>query len=416
MSSKRIFISDIHMGDKRSANQVPEFQNYCWFYHPDSSPDTDRPEILRRFLEEYCFSDTSVTEVVIVGDFFDEWVCPAQFDPTEPPYPAPLPKGEQYRKIAVATQNLPVIETLRKLASQDRLVYVPGNHDMFADKSVVNEIFPGIRYPDSKDGHYVYRADGIWAEHGHWYGMFNAPHPAGSGSGFAGSHLPLGYFITRINAEEALRTGSMLSLPQVFKEWIEHVFSEVPEAKDPEAKVGGLVDTVLMNLFNTLVSNHAYGQEGAVMNGFDGIPGKIMWEEIKTRYSNIYDAWPDNHPDNVGPLNAILSDAGNLDQATRLVTLRREDVKIVVCGHTHDYRLASYSNSPYPPDEIPPEDNRIYANSGAWTNDTQRCTFVETELRSDDGKHLVYLKEWLRDPSTGQYKARDVQPDEWVVA
>ncbi|HVN95198.1 MAG TPA: metallophosphoesterase [Syntrophorhabdaceae bacterium] len=416
MVTKRIFVSDIHMGDERSTSQPSPLHNYCWFHDSESASEPDRPEMLTKFLEEYCAGDASINEVVVVGDLFDEWVCPAQFDPTEPPCPVPLPQGEQYRKIASAPQNLPVIEALKKLASQKRLVYVPGNHDMFADGPIVSEMFPGIRCPKPVDGHCVYRADGIWAEHGHWYGMFNAPHPAGAAGGLSASRLPLGYFISRIDAEETLRTGKGFSLPQVFKEWIEHILYRVPQARDSKAIAGDLVDDVLMDLFDTLVSDHAYGLKGAVMNGFAGIPGITPWEEVKKRYAHVYAQWSTNHPNNVRPLDAIQCDAGSLWEAARMVTFTNDDVRIVICGHTHESTFESYPIDISDDTIISPEANRIYANSGAWTNDTVTCTFVETELRPDEKMHLVSLKEWIKDPLIGDYKAKDVwRQNGWVV-
>ena len=413
---KRIFISDIHMGDKRSVSQGPKFHNYSWFYHPDASPDTDRPKMLSQFLKQYCIDDSSVGEVVIVGDLFDEWVCPAGFDPTEPPYPTPLPPGEQYRRIATAPQNKGVIEALRTLASANRLVYVPGNHDMFADRSIIEEIFPGIHCPGSIDGHCVYKADGIWAEHGHWYGMFNAPLPPGANLGFPGCSLPLGHFITRILAEENLRTGKMIGMGQVFKEWIAHILDKVPDVKNPDIQVGDLVDAILMDLLRTLIAKHAHGAEGAVMNGFAGISGLVKWQDIMAQFPNVYDSWPDLHPDNLGRLDALWADADRLDQAARLITLNNHDAKIVICGHTHYSDLVTIWQSYYPPDEAPPEDKHIYVNTGAWTNDAPVCTFVETELHPETHKHLVCLRKWFRNPSTGRYDAENVLPDGWVTA
>jgi UDP-2,3-diacylglucosamine pyrophosphatase LpxH len=408
---KRIFISDIHMGDERSAHQQLPAHNYCWFYASDSR--TDRPEMLTRFLEDYCISDGSLAEVVIVGDLFDEWVCPASLDPTEPPHPLPVPPGEQYRRIVGAGRNLRVVKALKSLASMDKLVYVPGNHDMFAEKSIMEDMFPGIRCPGPQDGHCFYKADGIWTEHGHWYGLFNAPHPAGSGSGFEGSMLPLGHFVTRINTEEALRTGATLGLPQVFKEWIDHIFREVPEVKHAGAEARDLVDAILRDLLNTLVSHHAYGRKGAVMNGFADIPGIVLWEDVMNRYAHLYAAWPDSHPDNVGRLDAIFSDAGDLSGAARLITFQNEEVNIVVCGHTHQSDLVTYEDTVYPPDEVPPEAKRVYANSGSWTNDTPTCTFVETELRPNDGIHLINLREWVK-KAAGMYEAGDIH-QAWVA-
>ena len=411
---KRVFISDIHMGDRRSISPGPNFHNYCWF-HPDASPDSDRPAMLTRFLKEYCIVDSSVAEVVIVGDLFDEWVCPAGFDPAEPPHPTPPPHGEQCRRIAAAPQNQGVVKALKALASAHRLVYVPGNHDMFADRGVIEEIFPGIHYPEPVGGHCIYRADGIWAEHGHWYGMFNAPIPPGAHLGFPGCPLPLGHFITRILTQESLITGETVGMGQVFKEWIAHILDKVPDAAKPEAQVGGLVDAILMDLLRTLVEEHAHGTKGAVMNGFAGIPGLVKWQEIIDRFPNVYDSWPDLHPGNLGRLDALEADADRLDQAAQLITLEHDQARIVICGHTHRADFVTMDHSGYPPDEVPPEDKRIYANTGGWTNDTDMCTFVETELHPEDHKHLVCLRKWFRDPSTGRYNAENVVPDGWVT-
>lgn len=412
---KRIFISDIHMGDRRSASQAPKFHNYCWFCRSGDSPGSDRPKILTRFLKDYCIADESVAEVVILGDLFDEWVCPAGFDPTEPPHPAPPPRGEQYRKIAAASQNAEVVAALKTLASANRLVYVPGNHDMFADREIMEEIFPGIHCPQSFDGHFVYSADGIWAEHGHWYGMFNAPLPPGANLGFPECPLPLGHFISRVIAEEALRTGKMIGLGEVFREWVEHILDKVPDAKDPDVRVGDIVDRLLVDLFETLVKEHAHGADGAVMNGFAGIQGLAKWQDIMKRYPDVYDSWPDLHPDNLGRLDALWADADRLDQAARLITLDHAEARMVICGHTHKADFVTMGHSGYPADETPPEDKRIYINAGAWTNDTPLCTFVETELHPETHKHLVCLRKWFREPATGRYKAENITPDGWVM-
>jgi len=125
---KRIFISDIHIGDGRSVSPGRNFHPYCWFYD-------DRPDMLVEFLKQYCIDDESVAEVVIVGDLFDEWVCPTQFDPTDRDH-----QEQQFKNVANASQNQLVTAWLRELARQQRLIYLRGNHDMLANKPIMEEI------------------------------------------------------------------------------------------------------------------------------------------------------------------------------------------------------------------------------------------------------------------------------------
>jgi|SRR5271157_3995149 len=403
--TKRIFLSDIHMGDGRSVNPGGTFKPYCWFY------DT-RPQLLGAFLKRHCIDDGSVSEVVIIGDLFDEWICPSQFDPTDPAHPMP-PQGQQFVNIANAQQNKPVIEGLKELASQKRLTYLTGNHDMLADKAVIAQIFPGIAYVDAADGHSVYQtADGIWAEHGHWYGLFNAPYPAKPGGGFSGSRLPLGFFVSRITADEALKTGNSLSPGEVFKEWIEHILSKVPDAenraKAREKIFEQTVDDILVELFNTLVSDHAADPKGgALLNGLDGIPGTVSWQEVNKRYDRIYSKWENSHADNVSPYDALWCDSKSLDPAARFV-FGHEQARIVICGHTHEPECTSLLGpTPTPPPEEHSDMSPIYANAGAWINATPRCTFVETEFNPETRYHTVCVREWTQ-TSNGQYVPQKV--------
>ena len=410
---RRIFVSDIHMGDERSTVPGGNFHPYCWFCD-------DRPDMLAGFLKQHCIDDEDVTEVVIVGDLFDEWVCPTQFDPTDH-----SPRGQQFENVADAPQNQAVMARLRELASSQRLTFLRGNHDILANKPVMQRILPGIRHPGRDDGldegsHDVYRTDdGIWAEHGHWYGLFNAPfHPGGGAGGFAGSVFPLGFFVSRITAQKVLRTGGSIDGLGVFLNWIGHIHRTVAGSTNPARAMGGethdLVDGALMGLFDTLVKENAPDQPGALLNGLDNIPGLVSWQEVKNRYGRIFSRWSADHKENVNPYDAIWTDAGSLDRAVSSVFFRNDEVKIVICGHTHRYDFSS-TLGPFQPDAlIPTGTERIYANSGAWANSKPRCTFVETEFDPETGNHSVRLREWFRQASDGQCAARDVRPEETI--
>lgn len=388
---KRIFISDIHMGDGRSVSPGGAFNPYCWF-------SGNRPDMLAQFLKQYCLDDESVNEVVIVGDLFDEWICPTQFDPTDRDH-----SDQQIANIANALQNQLAIGWLKELASHDKkkLIYLRGNHDMLADSTTIQNIFPGIMFLASPDGHDVYEpGDGIRAEHGHWYGLFNAPYPIRSDNGFSNSILPLGFFVSRISAQEALRTGKSSTPFQIFCEWAAHIIGRKPEINDPSKAVDktlhGEIDGILMELLDTAVKDHIPDQQGAVMNGFDEIPRMLTWQQVKDRYAHIFSEWDGTHKDNVGPFHAIEDDGDSLFAAATHILLNDTKAKVLVCGHTHNWNLKPDIVTTVPSGVVPPVTQNIYANAGAWINDRPHCTFAETESDPAKGSHVVRLREWIR--------------------
>jgi hypothetical protein len=402
---RRVFISDIHMGDARSINQSGMYHNYCWFYDQSPSPIGNRPEMLATFLSQYCIGDESLSEVVILGDLFDAWICPSELDPTDPAHPMP-PPGQQFINIADSTQNKSVIAALRKLASQNRLKYLPGNHDMLADTATIGSIFPGIVCIDSPGGHPVYCVDGIWAEHGHWYGLFNAPYPVTSGTGLGASILPLGYFISRMAAESAWKTGSQFSLSDIVKEWLERIFSAVPAAKAGKLHDHSAIDSILGRLLDTMISDHATPQ-GALMNGVSGIPDWVSWEAVKARYASIYSQWSSTHANNVGPIEAIRCDGKDLWPAASLVSYNNKDARIIIFGHTHICVFPSNLKPDNPGMVTLPGEASVYVNSGAWCYDAKVCTFVETVFDPATRGQSVQLRKWDQQ-ADGKYAASDV--------
>ena len=65
--TKRIFISDIHMGDERSINDP---NHYGWF--------KNNIPVLTQFLDDQ-LNAPDVKEVIILGDLFDTWVIPVDY-------------------------------------------------------------------------------------------------------------------------------------------------------------------------------------------------------------------------------------------------------------------------------------------------------------------------------------------------
>ena len=374
--TKHIFISDIHMGDEASVSprEANGLYPYCWFYG-------ERPQMLSDFLQLQ-LKDPGVKDVVILGDLFDEWIYPAELDPVPPP------PDTQFHRIAQAKQNAPVIESLKAVAASPdvNLVYVPGNHDMLMTKDILTDIIPGIDYRGTAPGKGVYIEDGIAAEHGSYYCLFNAPdsysHPD--------HNLPLGFFVSRAVTENVAKTGADLDYLEVLVQFISkfHGFSELGrEVYAAIAEASGLDK-------NSPIK----------MGGIDSYPESVKVSQIENWFANLYEQWDANMPGNVSEEEALVNDCGVLSAAATTQYFRpKNKPDIVLFGHTHMYTIhglafdveEELSTSERPKSEIPCQ--YIYANTGTWTNAKKRCTFVETQLDENAKIHYVRVKEYLKD-------------------
>ena len=182
-AKKKIFISDIHLGDAKSLKDEPH--HYGRFLTNIGH--------LSEFLNELLQSE-EVAEVVILGDLFDRWVIPAEQDPLT-----------SLEEIFNTRENLKVLEALRHLAEKVLLTYVPGNHDMILpnEKEAEIEQFMKSKIHENILYKQVYESGTIVGEHGHHYTLFNAPYPFPDDTL---PSLPIGYFISRLEATKS-RSG-----------------------------------------------------------------------------------------------------------------------------------------------------------------------------------------------------------------
>ncbi len=142
-AKKKVFISDIHMGDARSMKGTPlpdswfkKLKNLLYKQPPYSySWFNKNIPFLAEFLKKQ-LEDPDVEEVVILGDLFDTWVIPVDKDP--------LP---DFQAIVACKKNQKVITALKDLATKHKLTYIPGNHDMAVSDSGTNPEIYGDHLP-----------------------------------------------------------------------------------------------------------------------------------------------------------------------------------------------------------------------------------------------------------------------------
>ncbi len=353
---KRVFISDIHMGTEESVQGVGDLRPWGWL-------GPGRARKLGDFLDRV-EQDASIGELIILGDLFDDWIIPSQLDP-EP--------GAIFRKIATASQNGPIISALSRIAEgSQKLVYVNGNHDMLfgpedMEAALGTDRFEFIR---TSPGIGVYEADGIVAEHGNAYCLFNAPDP----NSCEGHCLPLGYFISRAVAHRAATRGEELDVTDVLAEFIDTYkqSSEVARA-----------------VYNAVLE-YAGPESGAyLMNGVDRYSGTMAAVSVSNTFGDIYGRWNSVKPGNVRAPISLLDDAGVLQPAADRIYYKNTAAKIVLFGHTHRATML-----PSPNLEPGRTSDRtcefIYANTGTWIGG-KPTHYVETILDEDSGRHDVRL-------------------------
>lgn len=362
-ASKKIFISDIHLGDERSLEQP---NPYGWINSNISN--------LANFLDEQ-INASDVTEMVILGDLFDTWVIPTDIDPLA-----------SFANICSNQVNLPIIDALRKLAAKGILSYVPGNHDMpfstaglDVTKQFIESKFPGIRYIcDSDLPNGVYRSGKLVAEHGNRYCLFNAPDPWTD----APSFLPIGYFISRLVAYKVHTTGTPEDFHDILKRFIVKLIKRPNFVKD---------------LFEAIAEDAGLRFDADIdMNGLTAFSNPTKVGNISSIYGQLIENWEKNDRNRIGWETATISDAGDLSLAADRVyfSIFGSEQNIVIFGHTHKADLKKNYLMEAAPDvqnihlDLPCRS--IYANCGTWV-DSVRSTYVETQEDVDSERHYVRL-------------------------
>jgi UDP-2,3-diacylglucosamine pyrophosphatase LpxH len=361
--TKRVFISDIHMTLGRSLvkdNLNPaKAHEYDWF-------DLDEAAQFRIFLSKL---PDDIDEVILLGDIMDDWLYPHDEE------------APSYDEIASAKHIKPILEAIRDCAKKKQVTYVVGNHDMSImdkkDKATIhfkNTWFPGVDFID------VYEKDGIYAEHGHQYLMWNAIDPDHS--------LPIGYYITRLLASiHAYTTGVTCTIPDLVGALLKHNF-------DPKSARDPFVNdplTFLEEQLDLVEEEHRVNENTTIPKlGKNGIPLKL--KDVRKTYSNLSARWKKNHG-GLGPLKSVKYELDGLNEVARELVFN-SNRKVVVFGHTHKEEICLIE----PAAQIPEHREYwgIYANCGSWCeyNMTNPRPYSLVVTESDRDKHTVALMHW----------------------
>lgn len=306
----RYFLSDIHL-----SSQTLYDSGFAWFKKPGHQTR------LINFIDENILKSSQVKDVVLLGDIFNTWVCPAK---TKPP---------TYQDIFEANKEI-LDKFADIIAAGISLFYVNGNHDFDLKEEDIRKAIPGVQ-PIK-----IYKSGRMHAEHGHRFDdVFNKPDyfcdPAYG--------RPIGYIISRLVTSFSSSGFSLFDLPTYLDDIAE---AAVTDQNIYETIIEGLAERAGMKEDDTI--NMPYGENLSIRNA------KARYRKLEQKYSFsefVRELW----------------DRSALGwQADRLCS--KNDINVVIFGHSHkamidkDFFLVK---------------DRIYANTGAWCKKNAYCVKVE---------------------------------------
>lgn len=344
--NKIVVISDLHLGIDDSYTETVK----------------NRP-LLIDFLKRLQ-NTKDVRELVIAGDFLDEWFLPVY-------YPVYTDEEQFYRK--VIANNQVVIDEMNRVADSGiKLVYVIGNHDMTLDAEILQQAIPKIEQARDAKGLGVYYTgdrNEIVIEHGHRYDVFSAPDMVSNAElcGNDDTIFPAGYFYARYAA-----TWVLEGYPKVAKEL--PVVANVPDQTDTDQYGAYIYYSILKNISERMTPNESLDEKifDTRIAGFDDaytyldfFPAEQADGTISAPvlFQNIQRTWDERQKlNNVKVKNTFIEAvSGTLnwnyffEQAkAQYIDNPNETVDIVVFGHTHVPALRNIG------------DGTFYINTGTW--------------------------------------------------
>ena len=392
--NKIVVISDIHIGIDDSYAEMVK----------------NRP-LLIEFLQRLQ-STTDVRELVIGGDFLDEWFIPVY-------YPSYTDVNQFYKDVIANNQG--VIDELNNvIKSGIKLVYIPGNHDMTQDNDVLQEAIPKIvQVRDAKGLGTYYTGDRneIAIEHGHRYDVFSAPDTVTNAElcGNEDTILPAGYFYARYAA-----TWVLEGRPKVEKNL--PVVTTVPDKSDTDQYGAYMYYSILKNVSERMTPKESLDEKIFDMHtaGFDDAytyldfyPAQQADGTISAPvlFKNIQRTWDERQKINQVKVPNSFPEAvaGTLDweyffRQAKVQYLENpdENVDVVVFGHTHvpAYRVT--------------DNGKYYINEGTWIDHntdypeaTRTFTVITTGVKTWAGLYKYEEDGAVTDIATSVSQERD---------
>jgi UDP-2,3-diacylglucosamine pyrophosphatase LpxH len=298
---KTIVISDIHMSNGAG---------YSWFLPP-------YPGQLTAMLNR-TGNDSSVEELVLLGDVFDLWLYPLDVTP--------------WTVSQILAANHLVTQALRQCVRKiPNVYYMNGNHDM--------KVVPSDLQPLSSGGKNIQMVTPDWynakyqnqrhLEHGHGVDMLNAQDTSGDTLG----GYPLGFFIMRLIATAEDQSAVWHALHALMQG-----FGATHRAMGPAAVDVLSVGSFFVQATITVLEKLARVQDGTPIRFIESeLDNKYTVGDIKNHYGSLYSTWFRKYPDPEEFLSAMLAGflPNGLDWYAKQLISSNASPKVMVMGHTH---------------------------------------------------------------------------------
>jgi UDP-2,3-diacylglucosamine pyrophosphatase LpxH len=346
-ADKIVVVSDLHFGiDDRFAQNVSDRSIFVDFI--DKIIDVG-----------------DVRELVIAGDFLDEWIVPLS-------YPSHSDSSAFYQQCI--SNNRQVFDALGEaIKAGIKVVYVPGNHDMTLTEDVLAAALPGLVQARDANGLGVYITgdrNEIAIEHCHRYDVYSAP-DAVSNRDLVGNDrtlLPPGYFYARLGTEwfAEEKPSNTVDYP---------VIAQAPPTSDIDQTGAYLHYKVMTSLLLTQYTPNIAFDEKVFTAQFAGLTGLYSEYDIcprmmedgtisaPTLYRDFQRTWDERQSVNEVkvklPFIEAISGTGNAgyfrsQASTQYLENPNNGIEVVVFGHTHIPDFHDFG------------DNRYYVNDGTW--------------------------------------------------
>lgn len=375
--NKIVVVSDLHLGiDDSFAETV------------------HNRELFVEFLQKLQ-QTIDVRELVIAGDFLDEWFLPLDYGPVN---------DLQKFFFQVARNNQIVIDELNNVMHAGiKLVYVMGNHDMNMDAGILGHLLPGIsEMRDAKGlGRYITGDRGeIAIEHCHRYDPYSAPDRVSNRElcKSEDTMYPPGYFYARLGT-----SWVMEHKPKIKKNY--PVLKKVPDSTDTDQMGAYVYAKTLETLFNRITEKSSFEDKIFRLNtcGFHGSyslqdmypveqPDGTISAPILFR--NFQRSWEERQELNDVWVKIPFLEAGASPSSQKYffncaekqyLDCKDASYDVVVFGHTHvpDFQQNG---------------DKFYVNSGTWVDTnfdypSATRTFVVVETGAVDNAVLYEYRE-----------------------
>ncbi len=343
---KVVVISDLHLGI--NDNYTETLKNI---------------PLLIEFLQRLQ-TTTDVRELVIAGDFLDEWFLPVY-------YPSYTDQSQFYKDVIANNQDV-IDEFNNVIDSGIKLVYIIGNHDMTLEADVLQEAIPDIvqvRDAEGLGAYYTGDRNEIVVEHGHRYDIFSAPDTVTNAElcGNDDTILPAGYFYARYAA-----TWVLEGHPTVEKDL--PVVTNVPDKTDTDQYGAYIYYALLKEISARMTPNEDLDEKIFDMHisGFDDAYTYLDFYPAQQEdgtisapvlFKNIQRTWDERQTINkvkvpnsfVEAVSGAVKGEYYFNQAkVQYLDNPKENVDVVVFGHTHGPKYQDAG------------DGKYYINSGTW--------------------------------------------------